>query len=81
MLLICSYVIMFPSFYHVHTCLFCRFGDGCDRKWGDPLLAVYVVLYVVIFIWFGWSLRQVVDGFKIKVGSVVVIALVEPARL
>jgi len=43
-----------------------EFGDGCDRKWGDLLLALYVVLYVLVFAWFGWSLRQVVDGFKIK---------------
>jgi hypothetical protein len=43
-----------------------KFGDNCDRKWGDLLLGVYVAMYVAVFIWFGWSLRQVVDGFKIK---------------
>jgi hypothetical protein len=43
-----------------------KFGDNCDRKWGDFLLGVYVATYVAVFIWFGWSLRQVVDGFKIK---------------
>jgi len=42
-------------------------GDnGCRRMWGDTLLAVYVACYIVCFIYFGFSLRAVVDGFKIK---------------
>lgn len=41
-------------------------GDNCDRKWGDTLLAAYVVAYVMVFIGFAFSLRAVVDGFKIK---------------
>ena len=27
---------------------------------------IYVLGYVILFCWFAWSLRTVVDGFKIK---------------
>lgn len=43
------------------------YGDGCDQGWGPPVLAAYVALYVCVFLWFGFSLRSVVDGFKIKI--------------
>lgn len=41
-------------------------GDSCDKAWADAVLAVYVALYVAVFIFFAVSLRLVVDGFKIK---------------
>jgi hypothetical protein len=41
-------------------------GEGCNLEWGLSVLAVYVGVYVCIFLWFAFKLRQVVDGFKIK---------------
>jgi hypothetical protein len=41
-------------------------GDGCSFSWAAYLLAAYVVLYVTVFSLFAFSLRGVMDGFKIK---------------
>ena len=41
-------------------------GDGCEKRWGDVVLAGYFAGYLIIFVFFGWNLRSVVDGFKIK---------------
>lgn len=41
-------------------------GDGCDFAWGFDLVAAYVVMYSLVFAWFAWTLRSVIDGFQIK---------------
>jgi hypothetical protein len=41
-------------------------GDNCDKAWGNDLLAAYAAGYILLFLAFGWNLRQVVDGFMIK---------------
>ena len=43
-----------------------QFGDGCSQAWGPVVLAAYVAAYVLVFSWFSFSLRSVVDGFRIK---------------
>lgn len=49
-----------------HTEIRDEYGDGCDQSWGPTLLAFYVGFYIVLFLWFAFSLRSVVDGFRIK---------------
>jgi len=57
-------------------------GDNCNKGWSDQVLAGYVVGYVVVFLFFAFKLRQVVDGFKIKeelkVTGVIAIVIVIP---
>jgi hypothetical protein len=43
-----------------------RYGDNCDRSWGDTVLAVIVAGYTCFFIFFAYRLRGVVEGFGIK---------------
>lgn len=61
-------LLMIPPFILsvTYTRLADEYGDGCDQSWGQTLLAVYVGVYVALFSWFSFSLRSVVDGFKIK---------------
>jgi len=41
-------------------------GESCVREWGDYILGAYVVGYTIIFLWFAFKLREVVDGFMLK---------------
>ena len=61
-------LLMIPPFALsvTHTSIAQQSGDGCDLSWGPTVLAVYVALYVACFSWFSFSLRSVVDGFRIK---------------
>lgn len=49
-----------------HPTLLTQYGDGCNKVWGDTLLAIYVAIYVCIFCYLAWHLRGVADNFKIK---------------
>jgi len=40
--------------------------DTCDLSWGRYPLIGYLVLYCVVFLFFAYNLRSVVDGFQIK---------------
>jgi len=42
------------------------YGDNCDREWADYVLVVYVCIYVAVFVVFAFSMRTVVENFRIK---------------
>lgn len=41
-------------------------GDSCNRAWGDYVLASYMLVFLVIFIFFAYTLRGAHDGFYIR---------------
>jgi len=50
----------------VDSAIVSQTGDNCDKKWLDPLLAGYVVVYATLLSALAVALRSVADGFKIK---------------
>jgi len=42
------------------------YGDNCNRRWADAVLAAYVAIYVLVFVIFAYNMRAVVENFRIK---------------
>ncbi len=41
-------------------------GSTCDHSFSDLFLVIYAALCVVVFSWFAWDLRDVIDSYHLK---------------